>query len=245
MRAKKKKKRLSQKAAAARRRAKKRRRGLNVPFSLANANCKFKGRTDAHDIKTNIHNLIFNNGTFRNVKYTDANITYCKFKNANFLGVDFINTNLKKSTFKNAKFKDVIFFGTNLKDVNFLNSTFENTYFVQTNIEHARNINPDTPGITILKRMPSEELHESLVDNITVLVNSHPELKKHFVLTTKSSKGKKINHWIIHILMQEFTQLEINKGIEKLKKNQKNKLFFTYYSYAYFLRSYLKKNATM
>lgn len=41
--------------------------------------------------------------------------------------------------------------------------------------------------------------------------------------------------------MQEFTQLEINKGIEKLRKNQKNKLFFTYYSYAYFLRSYLKK----
>ena len=226
---------------AAKKRAKRKARGLNVPFSLSNSQKKLSGRRYNHDLKTNIHNLIYNDGKFENVKYSASNITDCKFKNAKFSGVDFIKTNLKKSNFRNAYFENVIFLGVNLKGTNFQNATFKNTYFIQTDTSTARNLNLESDGITVLNKVPNVSIGSTLEENIHTLLNSSDHLKKSYVLTTKSSKGKKINLWTFHLLLKDFSERDINRGIERLIKNGNTRCFFTYHSYFTFLNRYLKK----
>ncbi|MUV05672.1 hypothetical protein GOP80_00510 [Planococcaceae bacterium Storch 2/2-2] len=225
------------------RRIKKMRKGIHVPFSLANSPRPLKGPRDSHYYRTNIHNLKFIKTHFKNVKYTASNITSCNFRNTKFIGVDFINTNLKKCNFKNAHFENCVFYAPNLKAADFLNATFKNVYFINTNISNIKNINSIDPNIRILKGDPNITLNPSLVTSIMQLTTK-PKFSKHFVLTSKNSKGKKINLWIIYLLLQKFSQHELTKGFKRLYSNdtsKSNKNMYTYYSYFEFFSKYFKK----
>ncbi|MDC6269268.1 pentapeptide repeat-containing protein [Lysinibacillus fusiformis] len=224
-------------------RIKKIKKGIHVPFSLANSPRKLVGRSHKHDFGTNIHNLIYVEASFKNVKYTSSNITSCNFRNAKFTGIDFINTNLKKSKFKNAHFENVIFYTANLKGVDFLNATFKNVYFINTNLSKTKNIDINNPNVHVLKGSPNLELSPSLVTSINQLMTIQ-KFSKHFVLTTKNSNGKKINSWIIYLLLKNFSEDELTRGFNRLYSNNKsksNKNMHTYYSYLEFLSKYFEK----
>lgn len=223
-------------------RIKKMKKGIHVPFSLANFPRKLNGKNNKHYYRTNIYNLIYVGASFKNIKYTASNITLCNYRNAKFIGVDFINTNLKKSKFKNAYFENVIFYATNLKGTDFLNATFKNVYFINTNLSETKNIDISNPNIHILKGHPSVEISTKLVTSIMQLMTK-PKFSKHFVLTTKNSNGKKLNLWIIYLLLQSFNQDELIKGFNRLYSNNKgsNRNMYTFYSYLEFLSKYLKK----
>lgn len=235
------------KAIQRKKRIAKMRKGKHVSFSLANSPRIMRGRTNKHEYKTNIHNLNFKNAKFKNVKYTSTNMTNCKFKNVSFVGVDFINTNLKKSKFRNARLENVIFYGANMKDVDFKDTKFKNVYFINTDLSNAKNINLDDSGIVILKGEPTITITETLknsIDNIMTM----PKIKKHYVLTTKVSKGKTINKWIINLLKNKFSDDDLIKGFNRIYTNDKinsNKTFFTYYSYLEFFCNYLKKDGIL
>ncbi|AMQ71651.1 pentapeptide repeat-containing protein [Bacillus velezensis] len=218
--------------------------GKHVPFSLANSSRKLKGRHNKHEYKTNIHNLIFVDATFKNVKYTASNITFCNFRKTKITGVDYINTNLKKSKFKNAHFENVIFYSANLKDTDFSNATFKNVYFINTNVFVARNLDINQSGIHLLKGIPTLKIDNDLFAIIEQLMQI-PKIRKHYVLTTKNSKTKEINEWIIYLLLQSFSQKELTKAFRTMylnKNKNANKTMLTYYSYLYFLTKYFKKD---
>lgn len=218
--------------------------GKHVPFSLANATQKLNGRNNKHEYKTNVHNLIFVGATFKNVKYTASNLTFCNFRNTKIIGVDYINTNLKKSKFKNSHFENVIFYSTNLKNTDFSNATFKNVYFINTNTSVAENLNINQSGIHILKGMPKLNIDNDLIAAIERLMEI-PKILKHYVLTTKNSKGKELNKWLLHLLLQSFSEKELTKAFQRMFLNNNkntNRTMFTYYSFLNFLSKYYKKN---
>lgn len=218
--------------------------GKHVPFSLANSTHKLNGRNNKHEYKTNVHNLIFVGATFKNVKYTASNLTFCNFRNTTFIGVDFINTNLKKCKFKNAHFENVIFYSTNLKNAEFSNATFKNVYFINTNTSVAKNLNIKLSGIHLLKGIPALNIDNDLIAAIEQLM-AIPKILKHHVLTTKNSKGKEINKWILHLLLQSFSVKELTKAFQRMYLNNNkntNRTMFTYYSFLDFLSKYYKKD---
>ncbi|EIT87064.1 hypothetical protein A374_02384 [Fictibacillus macauensis ZFHKF-1] len=228
-------------------RIKKIKKGKHVPFSLANSPRKFDGRTNKHLYKTNIHNLIFVDSFFKNIKYTASNITACNFRNSKINGVDFINTNLKKSKFINVYFENVLFYGANIKDTDFSNATFKNVYFINTNTDQAKNLIIDQPGVYILKGSPSLKIDDTLLQSIEKLIEI-PKIKKHYVLTTKNSNGKKINYWILYLLLMYFSEKELRNAFQKMyEKNKKtsNKTMFTYFSYLEFLSKYYRKDGIL
>lgn len=181
---------------------------------------------------------------FKNVKYTGSNITNCNFRNSKVIGVDYINTNLKNSKFKNARLENVVFYSANLKGTDFLNVTFQNVYFINTNTSVAKNLNTKQSGIKILKGDPPIKIDKYLVFNIEKLMEID-KISKNYVLTTKNSKGMKINKWTVYLLMKHFSKNELIKFFKKMyQSNNKNsnKTMFTYYSYLYSLSKYYKKN---
>lgn len=216
-------------------------RGINVKFTLANSPRKQKGLKNMHVYKTNIHNLIYVKSFFQNVKYTASNITNCNFRNSKIIGVDYINTNLKNSEFKNSLFENVVFYSANLKGTNFLNARFQNVYFINTNTSVAKNLDINQSGINIFKGEPLIKFDEDLVLSIKKLMEID-KISKNYVLTTKNSNGKKINKWIVYLLMQYFSKRELIKFFQKMYKYNTNKKMFTYYSYFYSLSKCYKKN---
>lgn len=231
------------KAQLKRKRMSKMKKGKLIPFSLANSPHKMQGRTDKHDIKTNVHNLIYVGAHFENVKFTASNMTNCKFRDAKFVGVDFICTNLKYSKFKNVFLENVIFYGTNLKDVDFFGAHFKNVFFNNTNVSVAKNLDLAQPGIYVLNSNLSIEIDSSLQTAIINLMGIN-KIKKHYVLTTKSSNGKKVNKWVIYLLLKNFTSDELVKGFNRIYSNDKknsNRTMMTYYSYLDFFCKYYRK----
>ena len=218
--------------------------GRHVPFTLANSTSKLRGRNNKHEYKTNVHNLIFVGATFNNVKYTASSLTFCNFRDAKMIGVDYINTNLKKSKFKNARFENVIFYSANLKNADFLNATFKNVYFINTNTSVAKNLNIHQSYIHQLKGVPSLKLNNDLITAIEQLMKI-TKVQKHYVLTTKSSKGKELNKWIIYLLLQDFSENELIRAFQRVYLNDKKKSninFFTYYSFLDFLSKYYRRD---
>lgn len=212
-----------------------------VPFSLANSPKKYSGYSNRLNYKTNIHNLIYVNAKFKNVKFQASNVTECNFRDATFHGIDFMNTNLKKCNFKNCYFEDVIFYSVNLTGANFLNATFKNVYFINTNIQKTKNI--DTTCVEILNDNSEIDISRNLLKVIEELT-SIVKFKKNYVLTTKRSKGKKVNSLILELLLRDFTQLELKRAFHKLinsDNKNRNKFFITYFSYKDFLYKYDKR----
>lgn len=217
---------------------------MHVPFTLANSPRKYKGLENKHAYKTNIHNLIYVDSLFRNVKYSASNITNCNFRNSKILGVDYINTNLKNSNFKNSRLENVIFNCANLKGTDFLNVTFKNVYFINTDTSVAKNLNIKQSGIKVLKGNPPIKIDKDLVLSIKNMMQID-KISKHYVLTTKNSKGIKINKWTVYLLLNYFSKNELIKFFHKIyqsKNKNSNKTMFTYYSYLYSMSKYYKKN---
>lgn len=227
-------------------RNKKRKKGKVIPFSLnGNYNYKVHERANKHDLKTNVHKIVYKKAKIQNVKFTASNITKCKFTSSTLIGVDFINTNLKNSDFKNANLKHVIFFGANLKDVDFKNATFNNTYFINCNLKHTKNLDLFSNGLTVLNGSINLNISSELEQAIFQL-HTKSKFSKHYILTTKNSNGKKINNRTIYILLQHFTSKELTNGLTRLFINDSstsNKHFITTYSYLDFLCRYYKKSA--
>lgn len=216
----------------------KKRRGIKVPFTLANISKRMNGRSNEHQYKTNIHNLIFNDARFQNIRYSASSITYCKFRRAKLVGIDFIYTNLKKSIFKESHLEDVIFFGVNLKDTDFSKATFKNVYFINTNTKVAKNLDITKEGIKIINEYPTDELEKELKNTLDKLVLKE-EIYKHHVLHVNKEK---VNKWFIGLLLNEFTQKELSKTFRKLDNSDRRATnFFTYHSYRKFVLNYLKK----
>ncbi|MGK0700949.1 pentapeptide repeat-containing protein [Priestia flexa] len=196
----------------------KRRRGIKVPFTLSNVTKKMNGRSNEHQYKTNIHNLIFNDARFRNIRYSASNITYCKFSRAKLVGIDFIYTNLKKSVFKESHLEDVVFFGVNLKDADFSRATFKNVYFINTNTKVAKNLNITNAEIKIINNYPASILDKNLKNILDNLVLNE-KVYKHRVLHVNKEK---VNKWFIELLLNEFTQKELYRALRKLDNPNRN-----------------------
>lgn len=217
--------------------------GKLVPFSF-NGNNRFKvsNRENKHDIKTNVHKIIYKGATLKNIKFTNSNLTKCNFKSSNIIGIDFMNSNLRNSSFRNATIENCIFFAVNLKGVDFKNVSFRNTFFINCDLSQVDNYILNTSSLTIIKCYPELEISSALTETIELLM-SKEKFKKHFVLTTKSSDGKKVNNWIIYLLLRNFTEAQLNKAFKRLFLNDtsdSNRYFFTYYSYLNFLSRYYK-----
>ena len=211
-----------------------------MPFSLANVSRKLSGIQDTHQFKTNAHNLNFNDSHFSNVKYSSSNLTNCRFKRAKLTGIDFIYTNLKRCDFSNAYLEDIIFFGVNLKYAKFKNTHFKNVYFINTSLELATDIDLENSGVTRYNKYPEIEINDSLED-VLYKIMQNDRIYKHGVLHVNK---KKLNMWIIQILLWEFSATELTKYFSKLtinKTKDSNQRFFTYHSYRKFLNAYFKK----
>lgn len=233
------------KAALKKKRNLRRKRGVFVPFSLANSSRNYQGRNNKHEFKTNIHNLSFNKTTFQNVKYSNSNITNCKFKETKFIGVDFVGTNLKSSNFRNASFKNVIFYNPNLNNTNFRDAKFDNCFFINTNFRNVKNLSLNQVGINVLNDNLEKFIVSKDLENSIKAVVSTNNIRKHFVLTTKRTKGRNINKVIIQILLRDFSEDELIRGFNKILNNRRkndSRFYITYHSYLTFMMKYFKKD---
>lgn len=238
-RAKKKRKVLQKKE-----RFKKMKKGINVPFNLANSPKKLSGISNRHVLDTNIHNLVYVQAKFENVKYSSSNITNCNFRNAKLKNIDFMGTNLKGSKFKNAVLTNVIFYNANLNSVDFENVIFKNVYFINCKLDKAKNLQFGNDTCVLNSNFEDVFISEKIQEEIFNLVRIN-KFKKHFVLTTKNSNGKKINKAILKILLKDFTNDQVIRTLKVLEKNKKredSRFYFTFGKYYEFFCKYLKKD---
>lgn len=207
--------------------------GKVVRFNLANSRVKYKGCKNIYGYQSNIHNLIYKDAKFENVRYQAANITYCNFKNTTLKGVDFISTNLKYTNFKGAKLKDVVFFNCKLKGVNFENVQFQNVVFISTKVDDAKNLELGQ-GCTCLKSYPKDEISDRLKDGIIKLAECDKLYNYHVLHVNKNRP----NMWNISLLLQ-YGDENLARAMEALYRRKNKHAFYTIYAYKKFIESYL------
>ena len=181
-----------------------------------------------------MHNLIYKDAKFENVRYQGANITYCNFKNATLKGVDFICTNLKYTNFKGAKLKEVVFFNCKLKETNFENVQFQNVIFISTRLTDAKNLELGQ-GCICLKSYPKNEISCRLKDSIIRLAE-YEKLYNYHVLHVNKNK---FNMWNICLLLQ-YGDENLARAMEALYRRKNKYAFYTIYAYKKFIEGYLK-----
>ncbi|MGK4198720.1 pentapeptide repeat-containing protein [Fusobacterium sp. HC1336] len=213
-------------------RAKKIKGGKLVRFCLANSGKKYPGFSNKYCYQANIHNLIYKDSSFENVKFQNSNITECNFRNSKLTGIDFYNSNLKKSKFSNAVLKDVIFFNCNLKGTDFKDTSFKNVFFISSNISLCKNLNKE--NITITTKYP-KITNQDLVNTILELA----EFKDLYKFNVLHVKKNKINNWNVNILYSKYLN-NLSRTLQVLKKRKNKKNFITLYSYKKFIERYLK-----
>jgi len=208
-------------------------KGKLVRFNLANSPVKYKGFTDKYNYQTNIHNLIYKDASFENVRYHASNLTKCNFKNTKVLGVEFTSCNLKNTSFKNAFFKDVIFFNCNFKNTDFEGVKYDNVIFISTNLENAINLNL-TDECEVLKTYPRVEINKELYETVLKL----SECKRIFKYHVLHVKKDKINRWNLSIL-QNYYGDRLQRALEALNRRNNKYAFYTVYAYKKMIDSYL------
>ena len=209
-------------------------KGKLVRFTLANSPVKYKGLRDKYNYQTNIHNLIYKDASFENVRYHASNITKCNFKNTKLLGVEFTSCNLKSTSFKNAILKDVIFFNCNLKNTNFEGVKYDNVYFISTNLEKCKNLNL-TDKCKVLKTHPKDSLNKEMYETILKLSECNKIYKYHILHVKKS----KINRWNLSILQKFYADSDLQRALEALYRRKNKFAFYTVYAYRRMIDSYL------
>lgn len=209
--------------------------GKIVRFNLANSNKKYNGYSNKYSYQTNIHNIIYKDGQFCNVKYQASNITHCNFKNTKLNGVDFYNTNLKRTSFKGASLNHVVFFNCNLKDADFENASFHDVYFICTNTKTAKQLCLDQECVE-LKTYPNIQLDEPTKNMIMQLSNNNKLYKSHVLHVTK----EKINMWTIRVLL-DYAGNDLYRCLYVLNRRKDKRNFYTVYSYKKFIDNYLRR----
>lgn len=213
-------------------RMKKIREGKLVPFNLQNSPRKYAGFKNKYCYKTNIHNLIYKDGYFENVKFQASNITECNFKNCTMIGIDFVGCNLKGTNFAGATLEDVIFMNCKLGKAKFSNCKFKNVYFVMTDIGNCIGL-PD--NYEYLNRYPQFNVSEELQEAIIRLSNIEESYRYHVLHVNK----RKSNMWLIKILLDRYGT-ETGKALLTFSKREGLKRLYTLHSYAKFIEKYLK-----
>lgn len=210
-------------------------KGKMVRFDLQNSSKKYPGFNNKYCYGTNVHNLIYKDGVFKNVRFQASNITNCNFKNTVLKNVDFCNSNLKGTTFKGATLSNVIFINCKLKDVDFANTTFNNVYFIMTNVQVARNFVMNE-GVRIITKYPINLLCDSRGSEALIQLGKIDEIYKYHVLHVSPTK---INNWILDILFSKYGS-DVNRALVALLRRKSKKFFFTVGCYMDFIESYLK-----
>lgn len=205
-----------------------------VFFTLTGCPKKLQGFSHKYCYKSNMHNLIYKDAKFQNVRYQSSIITNCNFNQTVLMGVDFCNCNLKKSSFKGAKLHNVCFINCNISGVDFTNAEFDNVIFVCTNIDRCKSLNCDS-GWRIYRSYPKIELPSEISVQLLQLSKDAQIYDPHVLHVTKS----KLNFWSLKILVDLY-------GADALRalcaiNNRKNKSgFYTLNSYMRHIEKYLK-----
>lgn len=210
----------------------KRKAEIKVPFNLQNSPRKYSGVQNRYYLKANIHNLIYKDAKFVNVKYQASNITVCNFRNSTLYGVDFVGCNLKKTNFSDARLKNVIFMNCNLKGTNFKNCKFENVYFIMTDISECVEIPEEHCYLNIYPEICIEGNLKEALDKLANI----PEAYKYHVLHVKKDK---YNLWTIKILKDRYGD-RIGKALKVFCCKPNLKRLYTLHSYMMFIEKYLK-----
>lgn len=208
-------------------------KGKLVRFTLANSPVKYKGFRDKYNYQTNIHNLIYKDASFENVRYHASNITKCNFKNTKLLGVEFTSCNLKNTSFKNSALRDVIFFNCNLRNTDFEGVKYDNVIFISTNLENAKNFNL-TDECEFLRTYPRLKLNKELYETVLKL-SECKRIYKYHVLHVKKDK---INRWNLSILQNYYAD-RLQRALEALYRRKNKYAFYTVYAYRKMIDSYL------
>ena len=209
--------------------------GKLVRFDLQNSSKKYKGLKNRYCYQTNIHNLIYKDSKFENVRYQASNITQCNFKNTKLIGVDFCNSNLKGTSLKGSTLKDVVFINCNLKGVDFTNVKFSNVYFIMTNVEVCKKIILDENCI-LLKHYPTMLKIDVIGENALFSLGEDIKIYKYHVLHVSPNKA---NMWILGILFSRYGK-DVNRALNGLVRRKDKRYFYTVASYMRFIESYLK-----
>ncbi|MBV1820071.1 pentapeptide repeat-containing protein [Clostridium sporogenes] len=188
-------------------------KGKLVRFNLSNSPVKYKGFKDKYNYQTNIHNLIYKDASFENVKYHASNITKCNFKNTKLLGVEFTSCNLKNTDFQGVKYDNVI--------------------FISTNLENAKNLNL-IDKCEVLRTYPKDILNKELCE-IVLKLSECEKIYKYHVLHVKKNK---INRWNLSIL-QNYYDNRLQRAFEALYRRKNKYAFYTVYAYRKMIDLYL------
>ena len=205
-----------------------------VFFTLTGCPKKLQGLSNRYNYKSNMHNLIYKDAKFQNVRYQASIITNCNFNQTVLTGVDFCNCNLKKSSFKGAKLHNVCFINCNLSGVDFTNAEFDNVIFVCTSVDKCKNFSCDS-NCRIYRSYPKIELQDEISTQLLQLAEDTLIYEPHVLHVSRS----KLNLWALKILDDLY-------GTDALRalcaiNNRKNKWgFYTLYSYMRHIEKYLK-----
>lgn len=187
-------------AKAVRRCANRRKMGKPVFFTITHSHQKYKGFSNRYNYKANLHNVVYKGGRFNNVKFQASIITHCNFRQTFLNGIDFFNANLKNTSFKGAVLKNVIFFNCKFQNTDFTDTTLENVCFICSNLSGANGLNFENSGIKICKSYPVLELPPEIETNL-LSAAKNPSIFDSRVLHVNS---KRINQWILSLLIDEF-----------------------------------------
>ena len=208
--------------------------GKNVPFVLANSPVKYHGAKNRYYYQSNIHNLIYKDGAFQNVKYQNSILTKCNFRKAKLMGVDFCHSNLKGCNFEGATLSNVVFMNCNLKNTKWNGATLKNVYFVSSNIAVCEDL-IITDSTYILRSYPSNPQIRERQD-ILARLGSFNSLYKYHVLHTTRDKP---NYWMVEILYNSYG-IDLWKALFALTKRNDKRGFYTLSAYKNFVERYLK-----
>ena len=104
--------------------------------------CKYssnKGKSNYLDLqRTYLSGVIFSNGNFSFVNFTESTIDFALFDNANLHGSYLVGANLSGACFDYANLKQVGFFGAYLECADFSESNLEGAFFIGTHLLGAR-----------------------------------------------------------------------------------------------------------
>ena len=211
--------------------------GKSVFFTLTHCSKKLGGISNKYNYKANMHNLCFADARFYNAKYQASIITDCNYRNADILGVDFFNCNMRGTSFKRAKLKNVVFYNCNLKGTDFSGATFDDVVFICTNMNDTKNLNLNTPGITVLRTYKALSLGETVITTLLDLGQNKAVFDYRVLHVNKN----KLNHWTLGLIYQKYGY----DGIENLssilcKKEDWNNMY-TVFSYMLLIEKLNKK----
>ncbi len=159
-------------------------------------------------------NSNFPQSNFDYVSFRGAHLKSCSFLECSFKWSEFVGSNLKGSAFRKARFENTVFEGAKLESVNFSEASFKNTIFVGCDMESVLNLDRSNPEIRIFDEMPELNISESLrVAVEKAMTNTF--IKKSRVLDTKD---KAINPISIMLLLEQFDEETLIKGLELISK---------------------------